>query len=147
MLADRPSGTPTRDRYVYYPDCASVPEQSAVAFSGRSYTISAGVDVGQGGAEGVLFAQGGVAGGHSLFVQGGRLHYVFNWVGTHLQTVTADRAIEPGAHVITAEFVAQGRSEDPMMAGARGTLTLYIDGDAVGSDDHHHAAGRLLPGR
>ena len=134
MLAERPSGSPSRDRYVYYPDCASVPEQSAVAFSGRSYTISAGVDLASADAEGVLFAQGGVAGGHSLFVQDGRLHYLFNWVGTHLQKVTADRALEPGAHVITAEFVAQGRSEDPMMAGARGPLTLYVDGEAVGSD-------------
>ena len=77
----------------------------------------------------MLFAQGGVAGGHSLFVQDQRLTYVFNWVGTHLQTITADRALEPGAHVITAEFVAEGRSEDPMMAGARGTLTLYVDGE------------------
>jgi arylsulfatase A-like enzyme len=134
MLAERPSGTPTRDLYVYYPDCASVPEQSAVAFSGRSYTISAGVHVASADAEGVLFAQGGVAGGHSLFVQDGRLHYVFNWVGTHLQTITADRALEPGAHVISAEFVAQGRSEDPMMAGARGPLTLYVDGEAVGTE-------------
>ena len=52
MLAERPSGTPTRDRYVYYPDCASVPEQSAVAISGRSYTISAGVQRRLGGRRG-----------------------------------------------------------------------------------------------
>ena len=132
-LAERPSGAPVRERYVYYPDCAAVPEQSAVLVSGRSYTISAGVDVVSPDAEGVIFAHGGIAGGHSLFVQDQRLTYVFNWVGTHLQTVTADRAIEPGPHVITAEFVAEGRSEDPMMAGARGTLTLYVDGDAVGA--------------
>jgi arylsulfatase A-like enzyme len=133
-LAERPSGSPKRDRYVYYPDCAAVPEQSAVLISGRSYTISAGVQVASADAEGVIFAHGGVAGGHSLFVQEQRLTYVFNWVGTHLQTVTADRAIEPGAHVITAEFVAEGRNEDPMMAGARGRLTLYVDAVEVGSD-------------
>ena len=73
MLAERPSGAPSRERYVYYPDCASVPEQSAVAIGGRSYTISVGVQVDSSAAEGVLFAQGGVAGGHSLFVQDGRL--------------------------------------------------------------------------
>ena len=44
-LAERPSGSPPRDRYVYYPDCASVPEQSGVMISGRSYTIAAGVRV------------------------------------------------------------------------------------------------------
>ncbi|MGZ8758004.1 MAG: sulfatase-like hydrolase/transferase [Aeromicrobium sp.] len=134
-LADRPSGSPKRDRYVYYPDCAPVPEQSAVLISGRSYTIAAGVHVESAEVEGVVFAHGGMAGGHSLYVRGRKLTYVFNWVGTHLQTVTGDRDLEPGPHVVTAEFVAEGRSDDPMMAGARGTLTLYVDGDVVGSGE------------
>jgi arylsulfatase len=130
-LADRPSGSPLRDRYVYYPDCAPVPEQSAVLISGRSYTIAAGITVASEAAEGVVFAHGGMAGGHSLFVQDQRLTYAFNWVGTHVQTVVADRVLVPGAHVVTAEFVAEGRSEDPEMPGARGTLTLYVDADVV----------------
>jgi arylsulfatase len=134
MLAERPSGSPARERYVYYPDCSPVPEQSAVAIPGRSYTIAAGVAVESPDAEGVIFAHGGIVGGHSLYVQNRRLTYAFNWVGTHLQTVTADRDLAPGAHVVTAEFVVERRSEDPMMAGARGTLTLYVDDDAVGSD-------------
>ena len=135
ILADRPSGTPDRDRYVYYPDCASVPEQSAVSVHGRSYTIATGVQVDSPDAEGVLFAQGGVAGGHSLYVQDRRVNYAFNWVGTTLQTVTAERELTPGAHVVTAEFTATGRSENPMMTGATGVLTLYVDGDAVGSGE------------
>lgn len=132
-LADRPSGSPRRDRYVYYPDCAPVPEQSAVLVSGRSYTIAAGVQTDSADAEGVVFAHGGLAGGHSLYLQDRRLTYAFNWVGTTVQTITADRDLAPGPHVLTAEFVAEGRSEDPMMAGATGTLSLYIDGDTVGS--------------
>ena len=134
-LAERPSGSPKRDRYIYYPDCASVPEQSAVSISGRSYTLAAGVKVDSPDAEGVLFAHGGLVGGHSLYVQGRRVTYVVNWVGTFLQTVTADRDLEPGSHVVTAEFDATGRSEDPAMPGARGTLTLYVDGEVVGSDE------------
>ena len=133
MLAERPSGAPTRDRYVYYPDCASVPEQSAVAVTGRSYTIAAGVQIDSADAEGVIFAQGGVAGGHSLFVQDRRLHLRLQ-LGRHAPADHHRRpAIAPGPHVVTAEFVAEGRSEDPMMAGARGPLTLYVDGEVVGS--------------
>jgi arylsulfatase len=132
-LAERPSGAPKADRYTYYPNCAAVPEQSAVAISGRSYTIAAGVHVDEAGAEGVLFAHGGIAGGHSLYVQNNRVTYAFNWVGTHLQEVTADRDLGVGPHVITAEFVAAGRSADPSMPGAEGALTLYVDGDVVGS--------------
>lgn len=132
-LAERPSGSPDRERYVYYPDCAAVPEQSAVTISGRSYSISAGVHVDSVDAEGVIFAHGGVTGGHSLYVKDHRLTYAFNWLGTHLQELTADRDIEPGTHVVSAEFVADGRSDNPMMPGARGTVTLYIDDAGVGS--------------
>jgi arylsulfatase len=103
--------------------------------SGRSYTISAGVAVESDDAQGVLYAHGGVAGGHSLFIKDRRLHYVFNWVGTSLQTVTADREITRGRHVFVADFIAKGRSGDPAMPGAAGTVTLYIDDQAVGSAD------------
>jgi hypothetical protein len=60
---------------------------------------------------------------------------VFNWVGSHLQVIDADRDLSPGGHVLTAEFVAKGRSGDPAMPGAAGTLTLYIDDQPVGSSD------------
>ena len=135
ILAERPHGTPPRDRYVYYPDCASVPEQSAVNIPGRSYTIAAGVVVDSPDAEGVLFAQGGVAGGHSLYVKDHRVHYVFNWVGTYLQVVSSTIDLTPGSHVVTAEFSASGRSERPEMPGTAGVLTLYLDDRAVGTGD------------
>ncbi|MEU2747537.1 arylsulfatase [Streptomyces collinus] len=133
VLAERPHGTPERDRYVYYPDTAAVPEQSGVVTSGRSYTIAAGVDVDSADAEGVLYAHGGVAGGHSLYVKDHRLHYAYNWVGSNLQVVDAGREIPPGKHVLTAEFAAHGRSTDAALPGAAGTLTLYVDDQEVGS--------------
>lgn len=135
ILAERPSGTPERDRYIYYPDCASVPENSGVAIGGRSYTIAAGVKIDSAEAEGVLFAHGGVAGGHSLYLKDQRVKYAFNWVGTKVTTIESDRPVTAGSHVITAEFVATGRSEDPLMPGALGTLTLYIDDEAVGRSE------------
>jgi arylsulfatase len=112
-----------------------VPEEAGVAIGGRSYTIAAGVDIGSDGAEGVVFAHGGVAGGHSLYVKDQRVHYVFNWVGTFLQPVSASEPLSPGAHVLTAEFVATGRSDRPDMPGASGTLTLYVDDREVASGE------------
>ena len=135
ILAERTSGTPERDRYIYYPDCASVPENSGVAIGGRSYTIAAGVKIDSAEAEGVLYAHGGVAGGHSLYLKDQRVKYAFNWVGTKVTTIESDRPVTAGSHVITAEFVATGRSEDPLMPGALGTLTLYIDDQAVGRSE------------
>ena len=141
VLAERPRGGPDRNRYTYYPDSADVPESAGVAIGGRSYTIAAGVTLDSTDAEGVLFAHGGVAGGHSLYVKDGHVHYAFNWIGTVLQTITSDAQLTPGPHVITAEFTATGRSDRPDMPGAIGTLTLYVDDQAVGSDQIVTQAG------
>ncbi len=133
ILAERPRPGGPRNQYTFYPDCADVPESAGPLISGRSYAIAVGVDVDEADAQGVLWAAGGVAGGHSLYVQDRRLRYTFNWVGTYLQDVVAERDLTPGKHLCVAEFVATGKSDKPHMPGASGTLTLYVDGDAVGS--------------
>jgi arylsulfatase len=71
-----------------------------------------------------------MAGGHALFVQDHRLHYVYNWLGERIQKVSADRDITPGRHVLTAEFQKTG--DDSKTGSALGTLTLYIDQEVVG---------------
>jgi arylsulfatase len=134
VLAPRPKGSPERDRYVYYPGTADVPESAGAAVNGRSFLIAAGVTLDSTTAEGVLFAHGGVAGGHSLYLKDGKVHYAFNWVGTTLQTVVAPAGLQAGAQVISVEFVAEGANSDPAMPGAAGTVTLYVDDRAVASD-------------
>ncbi len=133
VLAERPRGAPDRDRYIFYPNCADVPESAGPALPGRSYTIAAGVRIDTDEAQGVVWAAGGVPGGHSLYVKDRRLHYTFNWIGTVLQDVVADEELSAGSHVLIAEFVAEGPSSDPAMPGTAGTLTLYVDDRAVGS--------------
>jgi arylsulfatase len=133
VLAERPRSAPPREQYVYFPDCADVPEEAGVAINGRSFTIAAGVDLESADARGVLYAHGGVAGGHSLYVKDRRLRYTFNWVGTYLQEIVADREVTHGTHVYTAEFTVSGRSTDPNMPGFAGTLNLYMDDDQVGT--------------
>ena len=83
--------------------------------------------------QGVLFSQGARAGGHALYVKDGRLHYTYNWLGEKEQTVSSDAELPTGSHVFTAEFQKTG--DDPQTLSATGTLTLYIDTDAVGSGE------------
>jgi hypothetical protein len=130
LTSPRPQPSEPRDRYVYYPNSSDVPESVAVNVRRRSYTIAAGVTVDTPEAEGVLFAHGGSAGGHSLYLQGGRLHYVYNWLGERIQHVTSESEIEPGKRVFTAEFQMTGDDEE---TSAVGTLTLFVDMEPVGS--------------
>ena len=132
VLAERPRASAPRDQYVFYPDCSDVPESAGPLIPSRSYMISAGVRIDSGDAQGVLWAAGGVAGGHSLYVKDGKLRYTFNWIGSVFQDVVADVGITTGRHVYTAEFTATGPNTDPNMPGASGTLTLYADDKKIG---------------
>ena len=129
----RPQPTEPRDRYVYYPHTADIPESVAVNTRRRSFTIAAGAELDSTEAEGVLFAHGGYAGGHSLYLQSGKLHYFYNWLGERHQKVTSDVDIIPGKHLFVAEFAKTG--EDEATGSAIGTLTLYIDTEPVGKTE------------
>ena len=135
VLAERPRAAAPRDQYVFYPNCADVPESAGPALPGRSYTIAAGVTIDADAVEGVVWAAGGVPGGHSLYVKDGVLRYTFNWIGTHLQDVVAETPLTAGTHVLAADFVASGPSTNPAMPGTAGTLTLYVDDAVVGSGE------------
>src|SRR5207244_3458438 len=112
LLTPRPVLSAPRDRYVYFPDTAEVPESQAVNVRNRSYTIGALVDIPAPGAQGVLFAHGSPFGGHALYVKDNRLHYVYNFVGMAEQRIVATANISTGKDLIlAASFDKQG--EDP----------------------------------
>jgi arylsulfatase A-like enzyme len=126
----RPQLASPRDRYVYYPDAADVPEAQAVNIHNRSYTIGAQVDIPAPGAEGVIFAHGARFGGHALYVKGSRLHYVYNFVGIDEQQVVATEDLPTGENLIlSASFDKDG--EDPPGV-ATGVLSLYHGDRKVG---------------
>jgi arylsulfatase A-like enzyme len=129
VLADpsRPQVAPPRDRYVYYPGTAEVPETAAVNIRNRSYSIAVEVDVDSEDASGVLFSHGARFGGHSLYVKDRRLKYVYNFVGSMEQVVESDREVPTGAVTLGASFVREGEAMP-----ATGTLSLFIGDEKVG---------------
>ncbi len=133
MMTERPQPAKPRDRYIYYPNTADVSESVAVNIRGRSYTIAAAVVVDTIEAAGVLFAQGHLMGGHTLYIKDKRLHYVYNWLGEDIQKITSNVEIGTGRHVFTAEF---GRTaQDPQTRSTLGTLTLFVDTEQVGQSE------------
>jgi hypothetical protein len=126
----RPLLASPRNRYVYYPDVADVPEQQAVNIRNRSYSIGALVDIPGPGTEGVLFAHGSWFGGHALYVKDNRLHYAYNFVGMFEQKVAATEDLPTGEDLIlSASFDKDG--EDPPGV-ATGVLSLYYGDRKVG---------------
>jgi arylsulfatase A-like enzyme len=129
LTTDRPQLTKPRNRYVYYPGGAEVPESVAPNIRNRSYTIAVEVNVDREDAEGVLFAQGSRFGGHALYLKDRKLKYVYNWVGQFEQIVESTEPVPTGHVVLSASFEREG---DAMPA--QGTLTLHVREQAVGQD-------------
>jgi hypothetical protein len=130
MLTPRPILSEPRDRYVYFPDTADVPESQSVNVRNRSYVIGALVDIPGSQAEGVLFAHGSPFGGHALYVKDNRLHYTYNFVGMFEQHVVATADLPTGTDLIlSASFDKDG--EDPPGVST-GLLSLWHGEDKVG---------------
>ncbi|PBC49991.1 arylsulfatase [Rhodococcus sp. ACS1] len=130
LTTPRPQPVAPRNRYVYRPGGAPVPESVAVSVRNRSYSIGALVDIPDPGASGVLFAHGGRFGGHTLYVRDNRLHYVYNFLGSEQQRIDATEDVPTGHNVIlAASFDKDG--EDPP-GTAQGVLRLYYGDRKVG---------------
>jgi arylsulfatase A-like enzyme len=130
ITTPRPLLSPARDRYLYYPGVAEVPESQAVNVRNRSYAIGAIVDIPQPGASGVLFAHGSRFGGHALYVKDNRLHYAYNFVGISEEKIVATEELPVGENLIlSAVFEKDG--EDPPGVST-GMLSLYHGEQKVG---------------
>jgi arylsulfatase len=128
LTIERPSQEPPRDRYIYYPNTAPVPEGVAVNIRGRSYKILANVDL-ESDAKGVLFAHGSRFGGHVLFIKDQKLYYSYNFLGIKPeQILMSGQKLSPGKHTLGLEFTKERTGE---YGETYGTAKLYIDDKVV----------------
>lgn len=139
LTVERPQAEPPRERYVYFPGTAAVPESVAVNVRGRSYSIIADVVLEE-GAQGVLFAHGSRFGGHSLFLKDSRLTYVYNFLGIPPEQTFTSEPLAPGPHTLGVQFVRERAGEHGESVG---TATLYVDDQAVASGPMRAQVGKF----
>ena len=116
------------NRQLLFGGMTGLSPHSILPVMNKTHALTAEVVVPETGAEGVIFAQGGITGGFSFYAIGGRLKYCYNFCGLQHFFVEADRAIPAGKHQVRMEFAYDGGG-----LARGGTVTLYIDGQSVGS--------------
>jgi len=122
----RPSLISGRTDFTYYAG-TRIPEPSAANTKNASHTIAATIEVPQGGADGVLVAEGGAPGGFTLYVKDGKPVYEYNFFGHERYKIAGSQAIAPGPAVARLDFKYDGGGY-----GKGGTVTLFIDDRKVG---------------
>ena len=75
-IAGRPDLPAGRTTMTFYPGMSHLTENTVLNVKNRSHTITAEVEIPEGGAKGVIIAQGGRFAGWSLYVKDGAARYV-----------------------------------------------------------------------
>src|SRR5512136_2739618 len=83
-------------------------ENCILNLKNKSHSVTAEIVVPQGGAEGVIIAQGADIGGWSLYAKGGKLKYCYNWGGFKHFIVEGTNPIPAGEHQVRMEFAYAG---------------------------------------
>jgi arylsulfatase A-like enzyme len=126
-LAGRPSLMWGRTSVTLYPGMVGMMENATLDVKNRSHTITANIEVPQGGGDGVIIAQGGRFGGWTLYIKGGKLKYCYNYLNQERYTVESTNSLPPGKAVVKLDFKYDGGG-----VGKGGTATLYVNDQNVG---------------
>jgi arylsulfatase len=120
-LAGRPDLMAGRTSMTLAEGMVGMQENVFLNVKNKSMRITADVEVPAGGANGTIIAQGGRFGGWSLYVQGGKPAYDYNFLGLERWTIASPQALPPGKATIVFDFAYDGGG---MAKGGTGTLSV-----------------------
>jgi arylsulfatase A-like enzyme len=132
-LAGRPDLMAGRTSLTVYEGMTGIAENVFINTKNRSHTITADVEIPQGGANGVILAQAGRFGGWSLYLNNGKPTYTYNFLGLQRFTVAASQPVPAGKASIRYEFASDG----PGM-GKGGIGTIVVNGQKVAEGRIEH---------
>jgi arylsulfatase A-like enzyme len=137
LVAPRPNITAGRSEFTYTHRMVGLPQGDSPSILNSSYTITAEVDVPEGGAEGMILTSGGRFAGYGFYLLKGKPVFLWNMIDLNRIKWEGADALTPGKHTIEFDFKYEGLGTGTLlynnMSGlARpGTGTLKVDGKAV----------------
>ena len=101
MVAPRPSLAAGRKVFTYSGEpITGIPDGAAPNLLNTSYTITADIDVPQGGAEGMIVTEGGRFGGYGLYLLKGKPVFTWNLLDLKRVKWEGPEALAPGKHTL-----------------------------------------------
>jgi arylsulfatase len=125
-IAGRPDLMGDRTSLTLSEGMNSMSENVFINIKNRSLSITADVQIPDGGANGVILAQGGRFGGWTLYLKDGKPVYCYNFLGLEEFRVKAPQAVPAGKAVIRMDFDYDGGG-----LGKGGMATILVNGKKV----------------
>ena len=139
LITPKPSATAGKSLFTYSGEMSGLPVGNAPSILNKSYTITADVEIPQGGAEGVLVTMGGRFGGYGLYVLKGVPVFTYNLVDIQRFRWAGTAPLSPGKHTIVFDFTYDGPGP-----GKGGTGVLSVDGKQVATQTIPHTIPFLM---
>jgi arylsulfatase len=137
VIAPRPNITAGRNEFVYTRPMVGLPQGDSPLLLNTSYTITAEIDVPQGGAEGMMLTSGGRFAGYGFYLLKGKPVFLWNLINLERLKWEGTDALTPGKHTVEFDFKYEGLGVGTLVynsfsgLGQPGTGTLSVDGKVV----------------
>jgi len=139
-ILPRPSLTAGRTEFTYSGLNPGIDLENAPSILNKSYTITANVEVPQGGGDGVIVTAGGRFGGFGLYMLKGKPVFDYNGLALEQFRWEGPQALSPGKHTIVFDFTYDGPG-----VGKGGVGALKVDGHVVATQRIPRTIPFLLP--
>ncbi len=137
IVAPRPNITAGRTEFVYTRPMVGLPQGDSPFILNASYTITADIEVPQGGAEGMILTSGGRFAGYGFYLLKGKPVFLWNLVDLERLKWEGAEALTPGRHTVEFDFKYDGMGAGTLAfndfsgVGRPGIGTLKVDGKVV----------------
>ena len=152
LVVPRPSLVAGRKVFTYSGEpIAGIPDGTAPNVLNTSYTITADIDVPQGGAEGMIVTEGGRFGGYGMYLLKGKPVFLWNLLDLKRVRWEGDMPLSSGKHTIEYDFKYNGLGFATLAfnnlsgIGRPGTGTLKVDGKVVSTQTMERTIPLVLP--
>jgi len=140
FITPRPSPIAGQTIFTYSGEISGIPINLGPQIMNRSYTITAEVEVPQGGGDGMLVTSGGLAGGYGLYLLQGKPVFDYNFLMLAQYRCEGEQALSPGKHTIVFDFTYDGPGP-----GKGGTGVLKVDGGDAATLKMDHSIPFVWP--
>jgi len=119
-----------KKEFIYYaPGAFRIAEKASAPVKGRSHTIETTIDL-KGDEEGVIVACGGMTGGYSMYIKGGKLHFDYDFLDGVHHHLTSGK-LPTGKTDLKFNFVLDRSVIDGTLKPWAGDGELYVNGEKV----------------